>query len=355
MIDALRSLAKEFADLETSLQDPAVLSDHREVAKRGKRLAELRPLISLLSEYDNAEAAVKAVDDVRSDPELLALAEEEAREAKKKLPVLLDQMRAFLVPKDPDDDRNVIIEVRAGAGGDEAALFAAELFRMYLRYGEEHHWKTELLSKADADAGGIKEVVCRMQGLGAYGDLKFESGVHRVQRIPATENKGRVHTSTATVAILPEAEEVDIKIRLEDLRIDTFRASGAGGQHVNKTESAIRITHLPTNTVVECQTERSQLRNREVAMNLLRSRLYSAEQERLAKERGDLRSGQIGSGDRSEKIRTYNFPQDRITDHRLEENFSNIPAVMEGKLGPIVQALQEKSQADKLASIQAKI
>ena len=258
------------------------------------------------------------------------------------------KMKRFLVPPDPDDDKSVILEIRAGTGGDEAALFAAELFRMYMRFAERNRWKTELIESSTADAGGIKEVIMRIMGRGVYGTLKFESGVHRVQRIPKTENKGRVHTSAATVAILPEAEEVDIVIKQEDLRIDTFRAGGAGGQHVNKTESAVRITHIPTNTVVACQSERSQLQNRVLAMSLLRSRIYSAEQERLAKERGDMRSGQIGSGDRSEKIRTYNFPQDRLTDHRLNENFSNLPAIMEGDLEDIMRALKEADVEQRL-------
>jgi peptide chain release factor 1 len=262
--------------------------------------------------------------------------------------MLEQKIKTFLVPKDPHDERHVILEVRAGTGGDEAALFAGELMRMYLRYAEEKGWPSEMLSISEAEAGGVKEASCAIRGDGAYGHLKFESGVHRVQRIPATENKGRVHTSTATVAILPEAEEVDLTIRNEDLRIDTYRASGAGGQHVNKTESAVRITHLPTEVVVACQTERSQQKNRVLAMSLLRSRLFAAEQERLAKERGDMRSGQIGSGDRSEKIRTYNFPQDRLTDHRIGQNFSNLPAIMEGGIGKIVDALRAKDEEERL-------
>ena len=349
MIEKLRTLAAEYDDLQKALQNPDNFSNPKELARIGKRSAELEPLIAMLTDYDAAERAIAYATEVNVDPDMSALAEEEAAEARKKIPDLLESMRSFLVPKDPDDNKNVIVEVRAGAGGDEAALFAGELVRMYLRYAEDQHWKTEVMDMSNADAGGIKEASLRIEGSGVYGKLKYESGVHRVQRIPETEAKGRVHTSTATIAILPKAEEVDIEIRNEDLRIDTFRSGGAGGQNVNKVESAIRLTHIPTGVVVACQTERSQLRNRMLAMSLLRSRLYAAEQERLAKERGDLRSGQIGTGDRSEKIRTYNFPQDRLTDHRIGQNFSNLPAVMEGDLDDIIEALKKADQDQKLA------
>ena len=239
--------------------------------------------------------------------------------------------------------------MRAGAGGDEAALFAAELLRMYIRYAETRGWKAELLHKADQEGGGAKEAIGRITGKGAYGRLKFESGVHRVQRVPVTESKGRIHTSTATVAILPEAEEVDMEIKSQDLRIDVFRSSGPGGQSVNRTDSAVRITHLPTGAVVTCQDEKSQLKNKTKALSILRSRLYAAEQERLAKERGELRSGQIGTGDRSEKIRTYNFPQDRVTDHRIQQNFGNLPVILEGDIDGILTALKEREQEEKIA------
>jgi peptide chain release factor 1 len=267
------------------------------------------------------------------------------------VPVLFEKMKRLLVPKNPDDERSVIMEVRAGAGGDEAALFAAEQLRMYLKYAESKGWKTVLIDSSTSDSGGVKEASARIEGEGVYGALKWESGVHRVQRIPQTEAKGRVHTSTTTVAILPEAEEVDIVILPSDLRIDTYRAGGAGGQHVNKTDSAVRMTHIPTGVVVACQSERSQLKNRALAMSVMRSRLYQAQQEKLAKERDDARSSQVGTADRSEKIRTYNFPQDRITDHRMNLNFSNIPAVMEGEFGDIVEAMQKWEEEEALKQL----
>ena len=349
MIEKIRRLAQEYVDLGVKLQDTAVHADLRELTRIGKRMAELEPAVKIVREYDRIQLAVDAINDVRDDPELRQMAEREAEEARTGLPGLEERMREVLIPKDPDDERSVIVEVRAGAGGEEAALFAGELLRMYLRYAEERGWKSEFMEKSDAESGGVKEASARIDGAGAYGELKYESGVHRVQRIPSTEAKGRIHTSTATVAILPEAAEVDIAIRQEDLRIDTYRASGAGGQHVNKTESAVRITHAPTGLVVACQTERSQQRNRALAMSLLRSRLYAARQEQLAKERGDLRSGQVGTGDRSEKIRTYNFTQDRVTDHRIGRNFSNLPSIMEGNIQAIIEALQATRREQQLA------
>lgn len=348
MNDRISSLRKEFAQVNASLEDPAVFGDIAKVKTLSKRRKELDPIMKLADERDAVLRAIASAQDFEGDAELKEIALAEAEEAIVRLPKLEEEIREKMLPKDPDDDRSVIMEVRAGAGGEEAALFAAELLKMYLRYTETKRWKSEILDLSHGDAGGIKQATARIEGDGVYGELKYESGVHRVQRIPETEAKGRVHTSTCTVAILPEVEEVDIVIRPEDLKVDTFRSGGAGGQNVNKVESAIRITHLPTGVVVACQTERSQLQNRQNAMAMLRSRLYAAELERKNKERTDMRSTQIGSGDRSEKIRTYNFPQDRITDHRINQNFSNIPAVMEGDLENIIVAMKQAESAAKL-------
>ncbi|MCK5021088.1 MAG: peptide chain release factor 1 [Candidatus Peribacteraceae bacterium] len=349
MIEKIRALAKEYEDLNEQLKDTAIHSDPKKIATIGKRIAELEPLIIHLNEYDECQKAIVFANSEIDDNELKEMAEEEANSAKERLKILELELQKYLVPKDPDDDRSVILEIRAGTGGEEAALFAAELLRMYLRFAEEMSWKTELMNKADADAGGIKEAICSIEGNNVYGALKFESGVHRVQRIPATENKGRVHTSAASVAILPKVEDVDVVINEADLRIDVFRSSGPGGQSVNTTDSAVRISHEPTGITVSCQDEKSQLKNKNKALGILRSRLYEHEKEKQAKERGDMRSGQIGSGDRSEKIRTYNFPQDRVTDHRLGKNFNNITGVMEGEIKDILEALHEKEVQDALA------
>lgn len=349
MQERLANLRAEYGELQRELQDPSVYGDPRRVATIGKRLKELQPLVTLIEEREEQERILRESERSVHDPEMGDIARAEVARAKARVIELDAEMEEHLHPKDPLRDRSVILEVRAGTGGEEAALFAAELLRMYLRFAEQQGWKTQLLDRAQADAGGIKEAVVRIEGPGAYGHLKFEGGVHRVQRIPVTEAKGRVHTSAATVAVLPEAEELDVTIRPEDLRIDTYRSSGAGGQHVNKTESAIRITHIPTGVAVACQSERSQLQNRQRALELLRTRLYARKEEEQVKEHGELRSLQVRTGDRSDKIRTYNFPQDRLTDHRLDENFHNLPAIMEGKIGTVIDALQKKERVEKMS------
>jgi peptide chain release factor 1 len=351
MIERIRTQLAELREIRRKLTDPAVYEDRSELKKLSRRLKQLEPLESKEAEYRRLMQAIDDEKHLGADPELGSVAVEEAERARIRLPILLDEMKRLLLPPNPDDERSVILEVRAGTGGEEAALFAAEQLKMYLRYAEQRGFTSELLSTSEADAGGVKEASARIEGDGAYGDLKWESGVHRVQRIPETEAKGRIHTSTTTVAILPEAGEVDILVRPEDLKIDTYRSGGAGGQHVNKTESAVRITHLPTGVVVACQSERSQIKNRALAMSVLRSRLFAAEKEKQERERTNLRSGQVGSADRSEKIRTYNFPQDRITDHRINKNFSNIQSVMQGNIGGIIEALHTWEEEQRLKAL----
>ena len=338
MIEKARQCAAEYEELQKNLQDPGVHADVQKLKEYGKRLKELEPVVRCFRENEMQEKILREAKEV-TDPELQDMAAQEARAAELRLKELDTELRRLLHPKDPLADRPTVLEVRAGTGGEEASLFATELLRMYLRYAEGQGWTTELLSKTDADSGGIKEAIVRIVGRGAYGKLKLEGGVHRVQRIPMTEAKGRIHTSAVTVAVLPEAEEVDVPLKTEDLRIDTFRSGGAGGQHVNKTESAIRITHVPTGVVVTCQSERSQIQNRARAMDLLRTKLLAQRQEEQAKTHGSLRSSQVKSGDRGDKIRTYNFPQDRVTDHRINESFHNIEGIMEGNIEPIIEAL----------------
>lgn len=344
----LDSLLQEFASLEAELADPSIYSDQkrlREVASKKKRIEEP---VELYREYKASYEAIEEAKMMLDDPDMKELALEEKKEAESKIPALEERLKIALLPKDPNDDKNIILEVRAWAGWEEAALFAWELWRAYMNFSAEKGFKIEIMEQSDAEAGWVKEIIMKIEGEGAYSIFKYEGGTHRVQRIPATESKWRVHTSAVTVAVMPEVDDIDIEIKDEDIKMDFFRASGAGGQHVNKTESAVRLTHIPTWVVAECQDWRSQHANRDKALQVLKARIYAAEEEKRAKELGEARLAQVGSWDRSEKIRTYNFPQDRITDHRIGQNFSWIPWVMTWRLAPIVEALQVADQAQKL-------
>lgn len=351
MIDKLQQVEERFEKVNELLCLSETVSDQNKYASLMREIKNLTPIVETFRLYKKAvsdgEAAKEMLDD-HPDKEMKEMLEEEVRECKEKAAELTEQLKVLLLPKDPNDDKNVIIEIRAGAGGEEAALFANSLYRMYSMYSESRGWRSEVLSVNDTGLGGIKEISFMVKGDGAYSRFKFESGVHRVQRVPETESGGRIHTSTVTVAVLPEAEEVDIAIDPGDLQIDTFRSSGAGGQHVNKTESAIRITHLPTGTVVECQDERSQHKNKDRAMMILRSRLLEAERERQTSEIADERRSQVGTGDRSERIRTYNFPQGRVSDHRIGLTLYKIEAIMNGDIDEIVDALITADTAEKL-------
>ncbi|HVG83868.1 MAG TPA: peptide chain release factor 1 [Vicinamibacterales bacterium] len=355
MFDKLATVEARYEQLTASLGTAAIQNDPAEYRKQAKMVSELEPLVEKYREYRAVAAELTQAEELAGagDPEMRALALEEVSGLSQQQSRIVDELKVLLIPKDPNDEKNVLLEIRAGTGGEEAALFAADLYRMYVRYAERQGWKLEILNMSEAGQGGLKEVIVSIAGQGAYSRLKYESGVHRVQRVPATEASGRIHTSTATVAMLPEADEIDVQINEKDLRIDTFCSSGPGGQSVNTTYSAVRVTHLPTGIVVSQQDEKSQIKNRAKALKVLRSRLYDMEmqkqQDAIAKER----RGQVGSGDRSEKIRTYNFPQSRITDHRINFTTHQIASVLDGNVGELIDALTTYYTAEKLKEVTA--
>ena len=354
MIEKLEKIEERYEELTNKIGDPAVIANNKEWKKLAKEHSDLTPIIE---EYSKLKKCVNSLQEdekllkTEKDPEMVDLLSEEIAMYKAQREELNESLKILLLPKDINDDKNVIIEIRAGAGGDEAALFAGELVRMYSMFAEKHRWAVEMINYNEMELGGVKEAVFMIQGVGAYSKLKFESGVHRVQRVPETESQGRVHTSTVTVAVLPELEEVEFEILDKDLKIDTYRSSGAGGQHVNKTESAIRITHLPTGIIVACQDERSQLKNREKAMTVLKSKLYEFYQGQKDKEYADTRKSQVGTGDRSERIRTYNFPQGRMSDHRINFTAYNLLEFMNGDIDDLLTELQIADQKAKLENL----
>lgn len=354
MFDKLDDILIHYEELMLELNNPSVTDDQKRFRRLMKEQADLAPLVEAYSAYKKAKQTVEdslALLEEESDEEMREMAKEELSDAKKQIEELEQELKILLLPKDPNDDKNIILEIRAGAGGDEAALFASELYRMYVNYAEGNHWKVELISVNENGIGGFKEVVAMITGKGAYSKMKYESGVHRVQRVPETESGGRIHTSTATVAVMPEAEEVDVVIDDKDVRIDVMRASGNGGQCVNTTDSAVRLTHIPTGIVIYSQTEKSQLQNKEKAFRLLRSKLYDIELEKRQNSEAEERRSQIGTGDRSEKIRTYNFPQGRVTDHRIKLTLYKIDSIMNGDIQELLDSLIAADQAEKLAKM----
>ena len=354
MFDRLESISRHYEEIQRFMTEPDIVNDTEKYLGLRRESSELEPLYTTYKRYLEAVAGEKEALEMlasEKDPEMIELAKAELAEAKENQPTLIKELQILLLPKDENDDKNIIMEIRGGAGGDEAALFAAELYRMYINYAERRGYKTELMSVNETGIGGMKEVVFVVTGKGAYSRLKYEAGVHRVQRVPVTESGGRIHTSTATVAVMPEAEDVDVEINPADVKMEVFRSSGAGGQHINKTSSAVRLIHIPTGMVAECQEERSQLQNREKAMRLLRARLYEIEYNKKHDEAAEAKRSQVGTGDRSEKIRTYNFPQGRVTDHRIGLTLYSIDKVLNGDLDPLLDPIIAADQAAKLAEL----
>lgn len=356
MFDKLSLIEQRYEELSQKVSDPEVIADSANFAKLCKEQSDIAPIVEKYREYKQAKETIaegeEILADADMDKEMKELAEEEIKESKEKIEALSQELKILLLPKDPNDDKSVIVEIRGGAGGDEAALFAGDLFRMFTMYAESNRWKTEILSSNPTDIGGYKEISFSIEGQGAYSKLKFESGVHRVQRIPSTESGGRIHTSTVTVAVLPEVEEVEVNIDANDLRIDVFRAGGPGGQCVNTTDSAVRITHIPTGLVVSCQDEKSQHKNKDKAMKILRSRLYDLVQQEQHDKIASERKSQVGTGDRSERIRTYNFPQGRVTDHRIGLTLHKLDAILNGDMEELISALITTHQSELLAGEQ---
>jgi peptide chain release factor 1 len=356
IINKLETLCDRHEEISGLLSEPDIINDQNQFRKLSVEYGQLEPVVQTFTEYKGFLEDKETAEEMLSDPEMKEMAQDELKEVKPKLENLAIALQKLLLPKDPNDESNVYLEVRAGTGGDEAAIFAGDLFRMYSRYAEQKGWRVEIVNQNEGEHGGYKEIVSKIIGSGVYSLLKFESGAHRVQRVPETESQGRVHTSAATVAIMPEIDNVEaIEVNMNDVRVDTFRASGAGGQHVNKTDSAVRLTHLPTGTVVECQEGRSQHKNKAQALSLLQARILQAKQEKQAAEQAEERKSLVGSGDRSERIRTYNYPQGRVTDHRINLKLYNLSPIMAGSLQHIIEPLINEYQADQLASLSGEI